>query len=215
MTTKCLDTEWTAIVLAREGSSGPTLQCKEAFSRAGELLREEAGWPRQQDSEAPGTRSVSVSESKLSVPTSQQSASWRLALCCSIAKWCPTLCDPTDCRMPGSSVLHYFLEFSQIHLHWVSDALQHLIFCCPLLLCPQSFPASGSFPMSALHIRWQRIRASASALPVNSQGWFPLGLTGLIFLSKELSRVFSSTTIWKYQFFSAQPSLWSNSHIRT
>ena len=51
-------------------------------------------------------------------------------------------------------------------------------------------------------------------LPVNIQGWFPLGLTGLIFLlSKRLSRVFSSTTLWKYQFFGAQLSLWSNSHI--
>ena len=58
--------------------------------------------------------------------------------------------------------------------------------------------------------------ASASVLPMNIQGWFPLGLTGLVSLqSKGLSRVFSSTTIWKHQFFSAQPSLWSNSHICT
>ena len=62
----------------------------------------------------------------------------------------------------------------------------------------------------------QRIGASASTsvLPMNTQGWFPLGFTGLIsLLSKGFSRVFSSTTIWKHQFFSAQPSLWSNSHI--
>ena len=62
----------------------------------------------------------------------------------------------------------------------------------------------------------QNTRASISALvlPMNVQGWFPLGLTGLISLwSKELSRVFSSTTVRKHQFFVAQPSLWSNSHI--
>ena len=83
----------------------------------------------------------------------------------------------------------------------------------------QCFPASGSFPMSRLfESGGQSIgtSASASVLPMNIQGWFPLGLTGLIFLlSKWLSRVFSSTTVWRHQFFSSQPSLWSNSHIRT
>ena len=62
----------------------------------------------------------------------------------------------------------------------------------------------------------QSIGASASVLPVTIQCWFPLGLTGLIsLLSKGLSRVFSSNTVWKHQFFSAQLSLWSNSHIHT
>ena len=77
--------------------------------------------------------------------------------------------------------------------------------------CLQSFLASGSFPMSWLFTSGgQSIEASASVLPVNSQGWFPLGLTGFISLqSKGLSEVFSSTTIQKHQFFSAQPSLWS------
>ena len=88
-----------------------------------------------------------------------------------------------------------------------------VLFSC----CLQSFPASGSFPMSQLFASSsQSIGASASAsvLPMNIQGWFPLGLTGLIsFQSKGLSRVFSSTTIWKHLFFSVQPSLWSNSHI--
>ena len=85
--------------------------------------------------------------------------------------------------------------------------------------CPQSFPVSGSFPISQFFASGgQSIGASASAsvLPMNIQGWFPLGLTGLIsLLSKGLSRVFSSTTVQKYRFFSAQPSLWSNSHILT
>ena len=86
----------------------------------------------------------------------------------------------------------------------------------PFSSCPQSFPASGSFPMSQLFPSGgQSIGASASVLPVNIQGWFPLGLTGLIsLLSKGLSRVLSNTTIWKHQFFGAQP-LWSNSHICT
>ena len=83
----------------------------------------------------------------------------------------------------------------------------------------QSFPASGSFLMSQLFSSGsQGIRASASAsvLPMNIQGWFPLGLTDLVsLLSKELSRVFSNTTVWKHQFFGTQPSLWSNSHIHT
>ena len=87
----------------------------------------------------------------------------------------------------------------------------------PFSSCPQSFPASRTFPMSQLFASGgQSIGAAASVLPMNIQGWFPLGLAGLISLqSKELSIVFSSTTIWKHEFFSAQPSLWSNSHIHT
>ena len=93
---------------------------------------------------------------------------------------------------------------------------KHLILCCPFSSCSQPFPASESFPMSWLFTSGgQIIGASASApvLPMNIQGWFPLGLTGLISLqSKGLSRVFSSTMVQKHQFFSAQPYLWSNSH---
>ena len=87
----------------------------------------------------------------------------------------------------------------------------------PFSSCLQSFPASGFFPVSRLFISGgQSIGASASAsvLPMNIQGWFSLGLTGLISLwSKGLSRVFSNTSVQKHQFFSTQPSLWSNSHI--
>ena len=83
--------------------------------------------------------------------------------------------------------------------------------------CLGSFPASGSFPVNWLFSSGgQNIGASTSAsvLPMNIQSWFPLGLTGLISLqSKGLWRVFSSTMIRKYQFFGAQPSLWSNSHV--
>ena len=83
----------------------------------------------------------------------------------------------------------------------------------------QSFPASGSFPMSWLFtLGGLGIQASASAsvLPMNMEGWFLLGLMGLIsLLFKGLPRVLSSTTVQKYQFFNARPSLWSNSHIHT
>ena len=81
--------------------------------------------------------------------------------------------------------------------------------------CPQSLPASGSFPMSQLFKSGgQSIGASVSVLPM--KGWFPLGLTGWISLvSKRLSKVFSSTTVQKHQLFGTQPSLWSISHIHT
>ena len=90
-----------------------------------------------------------------------------------------------------------------------------LYFPASILFLHQSFPTSGSFPMTRLFASGgQSIRASASLLPMNSQGWFLFGLTGLISLqSKGLSRVFSNTTIWKHQFYGAQHSLWSNSHI--
>ena len=82
--------------------------------------------------------------------------------------------------------------------------------------CPQSFSASGSFLVSQFFTSdGQSIGASALAsVLMNIQGWFPLGLTGMIsLLSKGLSRVSPSTTIRKLHFFSTQSSLWSNSHI--
>ena len=92
-------------------------------------------------------------------------------------------------------------------------------FVTPFSSCPQSLTASGSFPMSWLFTSGgQSIGASVSAsvLPMNIQGWFLLGLTCLIsLLFNGLSRVFSSTTVWKHQFFGTQLSLWSNSHIHT
>ena len=91
-------------------------------------------------------------------------------------------------------------------------------FAAPFSFCLQSFPASGYFPMSWLFASGDQspgVSASASVPPINIQSWFPLGLIGLILPSKELSRVFSSTTIQMHQFFGAQLSLWSNSHICT
>ena len=126
---------------------------------------------------------------------------------------------PMDCSTPHLPVLHHFPEFARTHDHWVSDAMQR----SGPLLAPfppafKSFSESGSFLISWFFILGgQGIGASASVLPMNTQVWSPLGLTGLIFLlSKGLSRVFiSSTTIWKHKFFSTLPSLWYNSHIHT
>ena len=121
--------------------------------------------------------------------------------------------------MPGFHDFHYLQEFVQIHVHWVNDAIQPSHPLLPPSLLPSIFPSIRVFSNeSALHIRWPKYWASASAsvLPMNIQDLFPLGLTDLIsLLSKELSRVFSSTTIWTHQFCGAQPSLWSSSHICT
>ena len=100
---------------------------------------------------------------------------------------------------------------------WCHSAISSSVI--PFSSCSQSLPASGSFPMSQL-FSWGGqsigVSASASVLPMNTQDWFPLGWTGWIFLqSKGLERVFSSTTIQKHQFFRAQPSSQSNSHIHT
>ena len=115
-----------------------------------------------------------------------------------------------------SCSLFKFLSFGSVMLS------NHLILCHLFLLLPSIFPSireSITFPVSWLVTsdgQGIRVSASASALPMNIQDWFPLGLTGLISLqSKGLSRVFSSTTIWKHQFFGTQPSLCSNSHIHT
>ena len=95
----------------------------------------------------------------------------------------------------------------------------HLILCCPFILLCSIFPSIRVFSSeSVLCIRWPIIVASASAsvLPMNIEDRFPLGLTRSISLqSKGLSRIFSNTTVQKHQFFCAQLSLWSNSHIHT
>ena len=131
--------------------------------------------------------------------------------CCSITQSCLTLCDPMDCSMPGFPILHHLLELAQTNVHWVGDAIQP---SCPLSSTfPPAFNLSqhwGLFFQSQLFASGgQSIGASASAsvLPLNMQGWFPLELTGLNSLqSKRLLKVFSNTIVRKHQFFSAQPS---------
>ena len=127
-----------------------------------------------------------------------------------VAQSCPALCDSMDHSTPCFSVFHYLLEFAQIHVHWVKDAIQPSHPCPPFSSCLQPFSAAGSFPVSWLFTSGDQIigaSASASVLPMNIQGWFSLGFTGLIsLLSKRLSRVFSSTTIWKHRFFGCYPN---------
>jgi len=138
--------------------------------------------------------------------------------CCSVTKSCSTLCDLMDCSHQAS--LSFTIAQSLVKLHPVSQWWYLAISSSVSpFSCLQSFPASGSFPMSQFFASGsQSIRASASAsvLSMNIQSWFPLGLTGLISLqSKGLSGVFSIATIQKHQFFRSQPSSWSNSHIHT
>ena len=122
-------------------------------------------------------------------------------------------CDPMDCSTPGLPVHHQLLEFTQTHVHWVSNAIQP---SHPLSSpTPPAFSLSqhqGLFKwVSSLHqVAKYWIAASASFLPMNIQDWSPLGWTGWISLrSKGLSRVFSKTTVQKHQFFSAQPIFYS------
>ena len=108
-----------------------------------------------------------------------------------------------------------------------SDSCPSSRWCYPTILssvvpfssCPQSLPASGSFPMSQLFTWGSQstgVSASASVLPMNTQDWSPLGWTGWIsFQSKGPPRVFSNTTVQKHQFFSTQLSSQSSSHIHT
>ena len=141
--------------------------------------------------------------------------------CCSVTKSCLILCDPMDRSMPGFPVLHHLLELAQTHVHQVDDVIQtsHTLSSPSISSCLQSFPATGSFPVSWLFASGGQsiaVSASTSVLTMNIQDWSPLGLTGLISLqSKGLSRVFSNTRIQKHQFFGTQLSLQSNSHFHT
>ena len=137
----------------------------------------------------------------------------------SVAQSSPTLCDPMNHSTQASlSITNTQSPPKPMSIGSMMPS-NHLILCCPRSSRPQSFPASGSFPMSQLFTSGgQNIGASASSsvLPMNIQGWSPLGWTSWISLqSKGLSRVFSNTTVQKHQFFSTQLSLQSNSHIHT
>ena len=126
---------------------------------------------------------------------------------------CPTLFNHMDCNTLGFLPRLYFISLSLLKFMSIELMIQsnHLIVCHPLLLLPSIFPSIWVF-----YNKSTRVSASALLLSMNIQGWLPLGWTSWISLqSKGLSRVFSNTTIWKHQFFGAQLSLWSNSHIRT
>ena len=137
----------------------------------------------------------------------------------SAAQSCPILCDPMDCGIPGFPIYHKHPEFTQTHVHWVSDAIQP---SHPLLSpSPPAFNLSSTrgFQMSQFFTsggQSSEFSASTSVLRMNTRDWFPLGLTCLISLqSKRLSRVYPNTKVQKHQFIGAQLSLWSNSHSHT
>ena len=130
----------------------------------------------------------------------------------------PTLCDPMNCSMPDLPVHHQLPEFTQTHVHWISDAIQpsHLLSSpSPPAPIPPSIRVFSN--ESTLRMRWKSTGASALAsfLPKKSQGWSSEWTGWISLQSKGLSRVFSHTTVQKHQFFGTELSSQSNSHIHT
>ena len=128
-----------------------------------------------------------------------------------------SLCDPMNHSKPVPSPTPAVYSNSCPSSRWCHPAISSSV--VPFSSCPQSLPASGSFPMSQLSAWGGQsigVSVSASVLPMNTQDWSSLGWTGWISSqSKGLSRVFSNTTAQKHQFFSTQLSSQSNSHIHT
>ena len=157
------------------------------------------------------------------VITLRISFSWSSNYCSvqfsSVAQSCPTLCNPMNRSTLAS--LSITISRSSPKLMCIKLMMPPAISSSvvPFSSCPQTLPASGSFPMSQ-PFAWGgqsiRVSVSASVLPMNTQDCSPLGWAGWIsFQSKGLSRVFSNTTVQKHQFFGAQLSSQSNSHIHT
>ena len=130
----------------------------------------------------------------------------------SVTQSCLTVgfCDPMDCSTPGLPVHHQLSEFTQTHVHWVGNAIDHLIFCHSLLLLPSIFPSIRVFSNeSALRIRWPKYWSFSFSISPSNEHPGLLGWTGWISLqSKRLSGVFSNTTVQKHQFFSARIHTW-------
>ena len=143
------------------------------------------------------------------------SAKAAMFCCCSVAQLCLTLHDAMDCSTPGLPVPHHLPEYAQVHVHCIGDVIQP---SHPLM---PSFPSALNLPQHQGLFQWvgyshQVAKLLELHLQQPSFQWIfsPFGLTCLIsLLSKGILSVFSSTTIWKHQFFGAQPSIWSNSHI--
>ena len=135
----------------------------------------------------------------------------------SVAQSYPTPCDPTDCSTPGFTNSWSLLRLTSINLVM---PFNHLILCCPLLLLSAIFPSIKVFSNeSVLHIRWPKYWSFSFSISLFNEysglisfkmDWFDCKVQ-----SKGLSRVFSNTTVQSHQFFGAQLSLWSNSHIHT
>ena len=123
-----------------------------------------------------------------------------------------------DCSTPGFPVLHYLPEFTQTPVHWVGNAIWPSHPLLPLFFLSSMFPSIKILSSEwALHIRWPKYWSfSFSISPSNEySGLSPFRIDRFDLAVQGILRVFSSTTVWKHQFFSAQPSLWSNSHIHT
>ena len=131
----------------------------------------------------------------------------------SVAQSCLTLCNPMSHSTPGLPVHHQLPEFTQIHVCRVS----HLILCRPLLLLPPIPPSIRVFSdESTLRMRWPKYWSFSFSIIPSKEHLGLISFTGWNSLqSKGLSRVFSNTTVQKHQFFGAQPSSQSNSHIHT
>ena len=139
--------------------------------------------------------------------------------CYSVTKSCPTLCDPMNRSMPGLPIHHHLPEFTQTHVHWVSDAIQpsHLLLSpSPLAPMPPSIRVFSN--ESALHMRWPKYWSFSFSISPSKEHpeliSFRMDWLDLL-ESTGLSRVFSNTTVQKHQFFGTQLSSQSNSHIHT
>ena len=137
----------------------------------------------------------------------------KFCCCYLVTKLCPTLCDPMGYSIPGFAVLQYLPEFAQTHVHWINDAIQPSHSLSPISPFSLSFSYHQSFFFfsneSALCIRWPKYQSfSFNISPPNEySGLISLRIDWFIsLLAKGLSRVFSSTTVQKPQFFDAQPS---------
>ena len=131
-----------------------------------------------------------------------------LHCCCSGSQSCLTLCDPMDCSTPGFPVPHCLPDCAQTHVRWVTDATQppHPLSLSGLL--PSVFPSVRVFSNESKGSSVQSVSFSVSTFTAY------LGLISFRVYWFDLKRVFSSATVWKYQFFSSQPS-WAISHIHS
>ena len=166
-------------------------------------------------------KQVVYTASKFTISPSHLPQSLFISQFSSVTQSCPTLCDPMNLSTPGLPVC--LSPTPGVHSNscpssqWCHPAISSSL--VPFSSCPQSLPASGSFPVSQL-FAWGGqsigVSALASVLSMNTQEWSPLGWTGWMSLqSKGLSGVFSNTTVQKHQFFGSQLSSQFNSHIHT
>ena len=141
--------------------------------------------------------------------------------CCrSVAKSCPTLCDPMNCSTPGLPILHYLPEFAQNYVHWVGEAIQpsHPL-SSPSIFFSSLFCSIRVFSSElALMIRWPKYWSFSFSINPSNQysGLISFKIDRFDLLAVQgILKIFSNTTVQKHQFLGAQLSLWSSSHIHT